>query len=70
MAFHNFIRDSALYNDDFENYEDDFLEDFHDDVSIGLDEYDMGAFCDTIAAALLSGLFLVRVWRSSSLDGL
>jgi hypothetical protein len=54
MAFHNFIRDSALYDDDFENYEDDFLEDFHDDVSIGLDEYDMGAFYDTIAAALLS----------------
>jgi precorrin-4 methylase len=22
MAFHNFIRESALYDDDFENYED------------------------------------------------
>ena len=26
MALHNFIRDSALYDDDFENYEDDSLQ--------------------------------------------
>jgi hypothetical protein len=53
MVLHNFIRDSALYDDDFENYEDDFPEDFHGDASIRLDEYDIGAFCDTIADALL-----------------
>jgi hypothetical protein len=54
MTLYNFIKDNALYDDDFENYEDDFPEDFHGDASIGLDEYDMGAFRDTIAAILLS----------------
>jgi hypothetical protein len=51
MALHNFIRDSALYDGDFENYEDEFPEDFHDEASIGIDEYGMGAFRDSIAAA-------------------
>ncbi|CAN6169983.1 unnamed protein product [Urochloa humidicola] len=54
MSLHNFIRDSALYDDDFENYEDEIPEDFHDDASIANDEYDMGAFRDSIAAALLA----------------
>jgi hypothetical protein len=53
MTLYNFIRESALYNDDFENYEDEFLEDFYDEASIGIDEYDMRAFRDSIAAALL-----------------
>jgi hypothetical protein len=34
MPLHNFIRDSALYNYDFENYEDEFPKDFHDEASI------------------------------------
>jgi hypothetical protein len=42
------------YDDDFENYEDDFPEDFHDNASIGIDEYDTGAFRDSIAPTLLS----------------
>jgi hypothetical protein len=46
MTLHNFVRDSALCDDDFENYEDEFAEDFHD-------EYGMGAFRDFIATALL-----------------
>jgi hypothetical protein len=50
---YNFIRDNALYDDDFENYEDEFPGDFHGEASIGIDEYDMGAFHDSIAAALL-----------------
>ena len=54
MALHNFIWDSAIYDDDFENYEDEFPEDFDDDASIGIDEYDMGAFRDSIATTLLS----------------
>lgn len=54
MVLHNFIRDNALYDDDFENYEDEFPEDFHDDASIANDEYDMGAFRDSIAATLLA----------------
>jgi hypothetical protein len=53
MSFHNFIRDNALYDDHFENYEDKFHEDFHDEASIGIDEYDMGTFRDSIAAVLL-----------------
>jgi hypothetical protein len=53
MTLHNFIRDGALYDDDFENYEDEFLENFHDKASIEIDEYNMGAFRDSIAAALL-----------------
>jgi hypothetical protein len=53
MALHNFIRNSALYDDDTENYDDEFREDFHDEASIGIDEYDMGAFRDSIAVALL-----------------
>jgi hypothetical protein len=36
------------------NYEDYFPEDFHDDASIRIDEYDMGAFRDFIAIILLS----------------
>jgi hypothetical protein len=55
----SFIRGSAIYDNDFENYEDEFLEDFDDDASIGIDEYDMGSFRDSILAALLSWLFLV-----------
>jgi hypothetical protein len=54
MTLHNFIRDNVIYDDDFENYEDEFPEDFDDDVSIRIDEYDMGAFHDSIVAALLS----------------
>jgi hypothetical protein len=57
MTLHNFIRDNVIYDDDFENYEDEFLKDFDDDdddVSIGIDECDMGAFHDSIATALLS----------------
>jgi hypothetical protein len=50
---YNFIRDNALYDDDFENYEDEFPGDFHGEANIGIDEYDMGAFHDSIAAALL-----------------
>jgi hypothetical protein len=46
MALHNFIRNSALYDDEFR-------EDFHDEASIGIDEYDIGAFRDSIAVALL-----------------
>jgi hypothetical protein len=53
MDLHNFIRESDLYNDDFKNYEDEFPEDLHDEASIEIDEYDMGAFHDSIAAALL-----------------
>jgi hypothetical protein len=53
MTLHNFIRDSALYDDHFENYEDEFPEDFHDEASIGIDEYDMDAFRDFITVALL-----------------
>jgi hypothetical protein len=53
MVLHNFIRDSAIYDDDFENYEDEFSEDFDGDASIGIDEYDMRSFRDSIAAALL-----------------
>jgi hypothetical protein len=53
MALHNFIRDSALYDDDFENYKNEFSEDFHDEASIGIDKYDMDAFRDFIAVALL-----------------
>jgi hypothetical protein len=53
MSLHNFIRDNALYDDDFENYEDELSKDFHDEASIGIDEYDMGAFRDSIAATLL-----------------
>jgi hypothetical protein len=41
MTLYNFIRYSALYDNDFENYEDEFPEDFHDEASIGIDEYDM-----------------------------
>ena len=53
MALHNFIKDSALYDDDFENYEDEFtLQDLHDDASTASDEYDMNAFRDSIAVAL------------------
>jgi hypothetical protein len=54
MTLHNFIRDNVIYDDDFENYEDEFPEDFDDDASIRIDEYDMGAFHDSIVAALLS----------------
>jgi hypothetical protein len=54
MTLHNFIRDNAIYDDDFENYEDNFNEDFHDDASIGIDEYDIKAFRDSIARTLLS----------------
>jgi hypothetical protein len=50
MTLHIFIRDSAIYDDD---YEDEFPSDFYDEVSIGIDEYDMVAFHDFIAAALL-----------------
>jgi hypothetical protein len=53
MTLYNFIRESALYNDDFENYEDESPENFYDEASIGIDEYDMRAFRDSIAAALL-----------------
>jgi hypothetical protein len=53
MTLHNFIRDSALYDDDFENYKNEFSEDFHDEASIGIDKYDMDAFRDFIAVALL-----------------
>jgi hypothetical protein len=52
-TLHNFIRDCAIYVD-FENYEDEFPENFDDDASIRIDEYDMGAFCDSIAATILS----------------
>jgi hypothetical protein len=53
MTLHNFIRDNALYDDDFEDHEDEFPEDFHDEASIGIDEYDMDAFRDFITVALL-----------------
>jgi hypothetical protein len=53
MALHNFIRNSALYDDDIENYDDEFHEDFHDEASIRIDEYDIGAFRDSIVVALL-----------------
>jgi hypothetical protein len=53
VALHNFIRDSVLYDDDFDNYEDEFPEDFHDEASIEIDEYAMGAFRNSIAATLL-----------------
>jgi hypothetical protein len=54
MTLHNFIRDNAIYDDDFENYEDNLDEDFHDDASIGIDEYDIRAFRDSTARTLLS----------------
>ena len=59
VALHNFIKDSAIYDADFENYDDDDAiaqgtQDTTDDTSAGIDESDMGAFCDSIAAALLS----------------
>jgi hypothetical protein len=53
MTLHNFIRD-AIYDNDFENYEDDFPKDFHNDASIGINDYDMGAFHDSITMTLLS----------------
>jgi hypothetical protein len=53
MTLHNFIRDSTLYDDHFENYENEFHEDFRDEASIEIDEYDMGVFRDSIVAALL-----------------
>jgi hypothetical protein len=53
MTLHNFIRGSALYDDHFENYEGEFHEDFYDEASIRIDEYDMGAFRDSIVVALL-----------------
>jgi hypothetical protein len=53
MTLYNFIRDNALYDDDFKNYEDEFSKDFHDEANIRIDEYDMGAFCDFIVVALL-----------------
>jgi hypothetical protein len=53
IALYNFIRDSALYDDHFENYEDEFHEDFHDEASIRIDEYDIRAFRDSIVVALL-----------------
>jgi hypothetical protein len=53
MTLHNFVRNSALCDDDFENYEDEFAEDFHDEASIGIDKYDMRAFRDSIATVLL-----------------
>jgi hypothetical protein len=54
MALHNFIRDSGIPDNHFDNYEDDFTEDLNHDVSIGVDDFDMGAFRDSIAAALVS----------------
>jgi hypothetical protein len=54
MTLYNFIMDNAIYDDDFENYENDFLEDFHDDASIGIDEYDTRTFHDSIVTTLLS----------------
>jgi hypothetical protein len=53
LSLHNFFRESAIYDDDFKNYLDEFSKDLHDEASIGIDEYDMGAFCDFIAATLL-----------------
>jgi hypothetical protein len=38
MTLHNFISNSVIYDNDFENYENDFSKDFYDDASIGLDE--------------------------------
>jgi hypothetical protein len=43
----------GLYDDDFENYEDEFPEDFHDEASIRIYEYGMGAFHDSIVVAFL-----------------
>jgi hypothetical protein len=54
MTLHNFIRDNVIYDGDFENYGDEFDEDFHYDASIGIDEYGMRAFHDSIANTLLS----------------
>jgi hypothetical protein len=54
MTLHNFIRDNVIYDGDFENYGDEFDEDFHYDASIGIDEYVMRAFRDSIANTLLS----------------
>lgn len=53
MALHNFIRESGLPDDHFDNYEDEFPEESDDDEPIAVDEFDMGAFRDSIAAALM-----------------
>uniref|UniRef100_A0A0A8ZIA9 DDE Tnp4 domain-containing protein n=1 Tax=Arundo donax TaxID=35708 RepID=A0A0A8ZIA9_ARUDO len=59
MALHNFIRDSAIDDAHFDNIsgDDDSTEDSQDtadDKNASIDESDMGAFRDSIAAALLS----------------
>jgi hypothetical protein len=51
MTFHNFIRDAYMM---ILRTEDNFPEDFYDDASIGIDEYDMGALRDSIITTLLS----------------
>ena len=55
MTLHNFIRESAIDDDDFQNYEDDTagLQGNQDEASIEIDEYNMSAFCDSIAATLI-----------------
>jgi hypothetical protein len=51
--FYNVVSITTLYDHDFENYEVEFPKDFYDEASIRIDEYDMGAFCDSIVIALL-----------------
>ena len=57
MALHNFIKDSAIHDADFENYVDDDgghdTQATMDDGSASMDDSDMGALRDSIAAALV-----------------
>jgi hypothetical protein len=56
-ALHNFIRDSAIHDADFENYSNEDSvgdsESSMDDSSVLRDDSDMGAFRDSIAIALM-----------------
>lgn len=56
MALHNFIRDSAIEDADFENYVDDndYDSSILNDVTTSPDDIDMNAFRDSIAMALVA----------------
>lgn len=64
MALHNFIRDSAIHDADFENYSNEDSvgdsESSMDNSSVLRDDSDMGAFRDSIAIALV----FWRNWRT------
>ena len=56
MALHNFIRESLLYDRDFENYVDDSAtasQASMDDVGVQVDDTDMSILRDSISAALM-----------------